>query len=53
MSNTSCFCNIFMQFCSTFKCFNGTIEEQHIIDISHNPQEVFFSVTVTVLLLKY
>ena len=53
MSNMSCYvCNIFMQFSSTFKCFNETIEEQYIIGISHNPQEVSFSVVVTVLLLK-
>ena len=39
----------FMQFSSTFKSFNRTIEEHLIIDLSHNPQEVYFSVIVTVL----
>ena len=39
-----------MQFSSTFKCFNGIIEELYIIGISHNPQKVSFSVIVTVLL---
>ena len=53
MSDMSRFRDTFLcNFLVLLSVLIGTIEEHHIIDIPHDPQEVFFSVIVTVL-FKY